>query len=158
MDDYFMDQVIDSYVNDSWGCDYDSSGKVYTFTMDRDYYHHGVKFKLIHETEKAYLLESRKGQFLCPKTLFRHARVREGYIAGKLWTDFNPKYLKKETFDEFDILPKVDDKKDKAIDAYFAKRDKKKKKKMVTVSTPSGTDSWFPDPDDFFVKDFLGVK
>lgn len=95
MDDYVMDQVIDSFVNDGWGCDY-SGGGGRRFNYDSNYYHYNVKFKLVHQTAKAYLLEAKKGEFWCPKALFKSVKIKDDTISGLLWEGFLPSYLAPE--------------------------------------------------------------
>ena len=108
MDDYFMDQIIGSYDECFWGGD--SCGNSYDyyngFDYDPNFYHYRVRFKIIHETDKAYLFEVSEGQFWCPKSLLKNVKIKNKDLRGLLWEDFSPQFIPKQTAsaDDFDDL------------------------------------------------------
>lgn len=143
MDDYFFDQIIGSfeacYENGDCGDYYNG------FDYDPNFHHHRVKFKLIHSTKEAYLLEVKNGhQFWCPKSLLRNVRINGDELKALLWDGFEPTFLKKQpTIDDFDIEPEPE------LIRKVEKRIKKPMKKNVAMtSTPIEDDDWF-------IKEFL---
>ncbi len=62
------------------------------FNQNHNYYHSKYyDLKIIHQTEKAYLLENNSGKFWVPKKLcrFKNKEKTEAYI----WKNFEIKYL-----------------------------------------------------------------
>ena len=133
MNDCSMEQVINSFENDDWYSDYRSS----SFDYDPNYYHHPVRFKLIHQTKKAYLLGSRRGEFWCPKSLIRGVQIVGDDLIGSLWNGFEAEFKEPEKpIDVFDAFAKLDIAEKKAEKKAKKKLEKKKQKK---------TDNWFLD-------------
>ena len=150
MNSYDYAKVIDSYCSDDW---WDEGYSASDFSYDRNYYHHTVRFDLVHETEKAFLLGSRQGEFWCPRSLLREVEIKNGKITGLLWDGFKPEFKVPEkpidittVFDEIDDFfhDEENEKKREKIKKKIAKRlKKKKKKKRIMTSTPEGTDNFF---------------
>jgi len=92
-------------------------------------------FKVVNKTEKAWLLKhKKKGDFWVPKALVQDDTI---------WGRFIPIYLPKDEIDNVMIPLEAEE----AINS----RIKVQPKKVVVISTPIESDDWF-------VKDFLGVR
>ena len=121
MDDYFMDQVIDSFCSD----DGYEEGKYHInefYEYDPNFYYNRIRFTIVHETKKAYLFEVSKGQFWCPKSLLRNVKIKNNDLRGLLWNGFDAKFIPKTNIsvDEFDDL---DDKPMKKKNIFTSKDD-----------------------------------
>lgn len=80
MSDCF-DHAVEAFESQYWGnSDFTSPSSSYfednssNFKKDKNYYHRKIKAKVAFETEKAYLLENKKGKFWVAKKLCRKVR------------------------------------------------------------------------------------
>ena len=147
MNGYDYDKIMGGYCDDMY---YDGPTST---PRNPNYYHHHVTFNIVRETEKAFLLEDKKGEFWCPKSLLRNVVIKHDKLTGLLWDGFKPEFKKPEkpvdVFDAFAGIDKQeakDEKKRKKIQKKLDKRLRKEKRKKITmVSTPAEVGDWFLD-------------
>ena len=107
-----------------------------------NYYGYKIVYDLVHETDKAYLVRDKRGEFWVPKSLTRNSTIRDNQIQFATWSKFRPEYLPEhDTIPDTDMVPLVkvlfvsEEPDFDTIDMKKLKRKKKKKKSKVLYDT-----------------------